>query len=257
MTGDQVDRGRPVARRARRQGPVRQGARPARSRPPVKRRRQTRAARQAGRGTRAEAMNISRHFIERPVMTTLVMAAMVIFGIFGYFTLPVSELPNFDFPTINVRPACPAPIPRPWPRPWRRRWKTSFRHGQRHRFHDLIERPRATPASPCSSAWTATSTAPPRTCRRRFPRRLRQLPETMPYAAHLPQSQSRRPPDLLHRAVFGHGAASQGRSICRDHAGAAAFHPGRRRPGQCRRRRPNMRCASRPIRPRWRRAASA
>src|SRR5260370_13845244 len=47
-------------------------------------------------------MNISRRFIERPVMTTLLMAALVIFGIFGYVTLPVSELPNIDFPTINV-----------------------------------------------------------------------------------------------------------------------------------------------------------
>ena len=47
-------------------------------------------------------MNISRRFINYPVMTTLVMAAIVIFGVVGYFTLPVSELPNVDFPTIQV-----------------------------------------------------------------------------------------------------------------------------------------------------------
>jgi len=47
-------------------------------------------------------MNISAIFIERPVMTTLLMAALVIFGLFGYATLPVSELPNVDFPTIVV-----------------------------------------------------------------------------------------------------------------------------------------------------------
>ena len=47
-------------------------------------------------------MNISRRFIEYPVMTTLVMAALVIFGVVGYLTLPVSELPNVDFPTIQV-----------------------------------------------------------------------------------------------------------------------------------------------------------
>src|SRR6185312_8502402 len=47
-------------------------------------------------------MNISKRFIEYPVMTTLAMAALVIFGIFGYATLPVSELPNVDFPTIQV-----------------------------------------------------------------------------------------------------------------------------------------------------------
>src|SRR3984885_3993789 len=47
-------------------------------------------------------MNISRRFIEYPVMTTLVMAALVIFGIVGYLGLPTSELPNVDFPTVQV-----------------------------------------------------------------------------------------------------------------------------------------------------------
>ena len=56
-------------------------------------------------------MNISREFIERPVMTTLLMAALVIFGIFGYMTLPVSELPNIDFPTINVSAGLPGADP--------------------------------------------------------------------------------------------------------------------------------------------------
>jgi hydrophobe/amphiphile efflux-1 (HAE1) family protein len=56
-------------------------------------------------------MNISKGFIERPVMTTLVMAAMVIFGIAGYVTLPVSDLPNFDFPTISVSAGLPGADP--------------------------------------------------------------------------------------------------------------------------------------------------
>ena len=47
-------------------------------------------------------MNISRRFIEYPVMTTLLMAALVMFGIAGYLGLPTSELPNVDFPTIQV-----------------------------------------------------------------------------------------------------------------------------------------------------------
>ena len=47
-------------------------------------------------------MNISRRFIEYPVMTTLVMAGLLIFGSFCYTSLPVSELPNVDFPTIQV-----------------------------------------------------------------------------------------------------------------------------------------------------------
>ena len=47
-------------------------------------------------------MNLSRRFIEYPVMTTLLMAALVIFGVVGYMGLPTSELPNVDFPTVQV-----------------------------------------------------------------------------------------------------------------------------------------------------------
>ena len=56
-------------------------------------------------------MNISRQFILRPVMTTLLMAALVIFGIFGFFSLPISELPNVDFPTIVVSAGLPGADP--------------------------------------------------------------------------------------------------------------------------------------------------
>src|SRR6201999_4604012 len=56
-------------------------------------------------------MNLSRIFIERPVLTTLLMAALVIFGVFGYFSLPVSDLPNVDFPTIQVNASLPGADP--------------------------------------------------------------------------------------------------------------------------------------------------
>jgi HAE1 family hydrophobic/amphiphilic exporter-1 len=56
-------------------------------------------------------MNISRRFIDYPVMTTLVMAALVIFGAVGYATLPVSELPNVDFPTVQVFAGLPGADP--------------------------------------------------------------------------------------------------------------------------------------------------
>ncbi|MBV9540583.1 MAG: efflux RND transporter permease subunit [Alphaproteobacteria bacterium] len=54
---------------------------------------------------------MSAIFIRRPVMTTLLMAALVIFGLFGYATLPVSELPNVDFPTIVVSANLPGADP--------------------------------------------------------------------------------------------------------------------------------------------------
>ncbi len=56
-------------------------------------------------------MNLSLPFIERPVMTTLVIAAMVIFGGYGYANLPVSDLPNVDFPTISVMASLPGADP--------------------------------------------------------------------------------------------------------------------------------------------------
>ena len=47
-------------------------------------------------------MNLSKLFIRRPIMTTLVMLGVLIFGIASYRLLPVSDLPNVDFPTIQV-----------------------------------------------------------------------------------------------------------------------------------------------------------
>jgi HAE1 family hydrophobic/amphiphilic exporter-1 len=47
-------------------------------------------------------MNFSELFIKRPVMTTLVMFAVLLFGLIGYRALPVSSLPNVDFPTLQV-----------------------------------------------------------------------------------------------------------------------------------------------------------
>src|SRR3954465_6623111 len=56
-------------------------------------------------------MNLSKPFIERPVMTTLVMGALGIFGGYGYASLPVSDLPNIDFPTISVFASLPGADP--------------------------------------------------------------------------------------------------------------------------------------------------
>src|SRR3546814_4043285 len=49
--------------------------------------------------------------IRRPVMTTLVMAGLLIFGIIAYRALPVSELPNVDYPTIEVTANLPGASP--------------------------------------------------------------------------------------------------------------------------------------------------
>ena len=50
-------------------------------------------------------------FIKRPVATTLVMVAILLFGLLGYRLLPVSDLPNVDFPTILVTANLPGSSP--------------------------------------------------------------------------------------------------------------------------------------------------
>src|SRR5512139_800645 len=56
-------------------------------------------------------MYISEIFIKRPIMTTLVMIAILLLGIVGYRLLPVSDLPNVDFPTILVTANLPGATP--------------------------------------------------------------------------------------------------------------------------------------------------
>jgi HAE1 family hydrophobic/amphiphilic exporter-1 len=56
-------------------------------------------------------MNLPELCIRRPVMTTLVMGAFVIFGIFAYRLLPVAALPQVDFPTIVVSANLPGASP--------------------------------------------------------------------------------------------------------------------------------------------------
>ena len=56
-------------------------------------------------------MNISAVFVNRPVMTSLVMLAILAFGAFAYRLLPVAELPNVDFPTLQVTASLPGASP--------------------------------------------------------------------------------------------------------------------------------------------------
>ena len=56
-------------------------------------------------------MNFSRIFIQRPIMTALVMFAIALFGIVGYRALPVAALPSVDYPTIQVNASLPGADP--------------------------------------------------------------------------------------------------------------------------------------------------
>ncbi len=54
---------------------------------------------------------MSELFIQRPITTTLIMAGIVLFGLIGYQSLPVSDLPNVDYPTIQVSAGLPGASP--------------------------------------------------------------------------------------------------------------------------------------------------
>jgi multidrug efflux pump len=56
-------------------------------------------------------MHISRPFIERPVATSLLSAAILLAGAVAYAYLPVAPLPKVDFPTIIVQANLPGASP--------------------------------------------------------------------------------------------------------------------------------------------------
>src|SRR5262249_24897437 len=61
--------------------------------------------------TEPQAMSLTDLFIRRPVMTTLVLVAILVFGLIGYSLLPVNSLPNVDFPTLQVSAQLPGANP--------------------------------------------------------------------------------------------------------------------------------------------------
>src|ERR1041384_2746836 len=56
-------------------------------------------------------MNFSQPFIERPIATSLLMGAIALFGTVAYRQLAVSDLPNVDFPTLQVTASLPGASP--------------------------------------------------------------------------------------------------------------------------------------------------
>lgn len=56
-------------------------------------------------------MNLSETFIRRPIMTTLVMVAILLIGLISFFNLPVAALPSVDYPTIQVSATLPGASP--------------------------------------------------------------------------------------------------------------------------------------------------
>src|ERR1700709_112495 len=56
-------------------------------------------------------MNVSAPFISRPVATSLLSVAVLLTGMLGYYALPVSALPEVDFPTLRITTELPGASP--------------------------------------------------------------------------------------------------------------------------------------------------
>ena len=56
-------------------------------------------------------MNLSEPFVRRPVATVLLTIGLALAGIGAFFVLPVSPLPQVDFPTISVSASLPGASP--------------------------------------------------------------------------------------------------------------------------------------------------
>jgi HAE1 family hydrophobic/amphiphilic exporter-1 len=56
-------------------------------------------------------VNFSEVFIRRPIATSLLMLAIALFGVIAYRALPVSDLPQVDYPTIQVQVSLPGASP--------------------------------------------------------------------------------------------------------------------------------------------------
>ena len=83
-------------------------ARPPRRSAPAPRARRTTPAHAADGGS---AMNLSAPFIDRPVATTLLTLGVALAGAIAFRLLPVSPLPQVDFPTISVQASLPGASP--------------------------------------------------------------------------------------------------------------------------------------------------
>ena len=127
-------------------------------------------------------MNPSRLFIERPVATSLLMFAILLVGVVAYKFLPLSALPEVDYPTIQVQTFYPGASPEVMASsvtaPLERQFgqmaepvADAVGEFRRRLAHHAALRPRSlastSPNRRCRRRSTRPATCCPRTCRRR------------------------------------------------------------------------------------------
>ena len=163
-------------------------------------------------------------------MTTLITAALIVFGIFGYRLLSVAALPAVDFPTIQITADAAGREPGNHGRLGRRADRAAaLDHRRHHLAHlDLVAR----------LEHHHHPVRPQPEHRRRRPRRADRAHRGGAPAAGrdddsavFPQGQSGRFRDPAVQPGVADAAAVGGRRLCRDHAGAADFPAAGHRPG--------------------------
>ena len=196
-----------------------------------------------GRGGQA-LMNISELFIRRPVTTTLVMVGILLFGVMGYRLLPVTDLPNVDFPTIQVTASLPGASPETM--------ASSVATPLEQQFSTIAGLDSMNSSSIAGldadhaavQPVAATSTRAAQDVQAAIAAAARQLPPDMPTPAVVPEGEPGRPADPLPRADLADAAALAARRVRRDDDGAADLD-GLRASRRCRSSaRRSTRCAS-------------
>ena len=161
-------------------------------------------------------MNLPELCIRRPVMTTLLTAAVCIFGVMAYRLLPVSDLPTVDFPTIVVNATLPGATP----------------ETMSSAVATVLEQQFSTIAGIDSmTSSSGTGSTQNHVCNSRFERNIdaaaqdvqasiaavqRRLPQDMPSPPSLRKTNPADQPVLFLALSFAHAAAVGGGRICRD-----------------------------------------
>ena len=99
-------------------------------------------------------MNPSRPFILRPVATSLLMAGLVLVGLLAFKQLPVSALPQVDYPTIQVQTFYPGASPDVMASSVTAPAGAAVRPAPGPDPDDLGQLRSAARSSPCSSPWS-------------------------------------------------------------------------------------------------------
>ena len=250
-------RGERPARRRRR---ARSGERAARAGAARRRRRarRRRAADASGaHGVTGDLpMSPSRPFILRPVATSLLMLAIVLAGLVGFRFLPLSALPQVDYPTIQVQTLYPGASPEVMATPSPRRSSASSARCPGLDAHELDQRGRRLDRHAAVRLGLTLDVAE-QEVQAAINAGGSLLPADLPAPPVYAKVNPADAPVLTLAITLRHAAADRGAEP-RQHAAGAEDQPGvGRRPGHARAAASGRRCASRPTRRRWPRTASA